>query len=127
MLEDLLKISTKLNHGQVSCTDLVKCIFNLNETDINILQSFPEDKGITSRDIAETIGKDRSTVYRSLEKLIVCKLCYKERKGKENRGFEDCYYIVPKQEILMAVEHNLDKCYSNIKKMLKNLDKNNTW
>ena len=127
MLRDLMKISAKFHQEQFSCTDLVQCIFNLNETDIKILQTFPDDTGMTSKHIAKIIGKDRSTVYRSLEKLIACKLCYKKRKGKASRGFEDRYYIVPKQEILRAVEQNLDRCYSDVKKMLDNMDKNATW
>jgi predicted transcriptional regulator len=122
-----MKISTKLHQEQFSCTDLVRCIFNLSETDIKILQTFPDDAGVTSKHIAKTIGKDRSTVYRSLEKLIACKLCYKERLGKANRGFEDWYYLVPKQEILKEVEYNLDKCYSDVKKMLKQLDADAIW
>ena len=122
-----MKLSTKLHREQFGCADLVKCVFDLSETDINILQNLPEDDGITSKHMAKIIGKDRSTVYRSLEKLITCQLCFKERKGKADRGFEDWYYLVPKQEILRVIEHNLDECYADVKKMLKQLDTDAAW
>ena len=74
MLEKLSEISTKLDYDKVSCVDLVRCIFSLNETDILILKSIPENEGKNINDITKDVKKDRSTIHRSLEKLISCKI-----------------------------------------------------
>ena len=123
MLEKLSQISTKLDCDNLSCVDLVRCIFSLNDTDILILRSIPEHEGRNIKDITKIIKKDRSTIHRSLEKLVSCNICYKERKSGKNRGFIDYYYTIPEKELLRRAEKNLDNCYLKIKTMLKEFDK----
>ena len=123
MLEKLSEISTKLDYNKVSCVDLVRCIFSLNETDILILKSIPENEGKNINDITKDVKKDRSTVHRSLEKLISCNICYKERKSGKKRGFVDYYYSIPEKVLIKRAEKNLDECYLKIKKMLRDLEK----
>ena len=88
-----------------------------------MLQSISKANGKTIIEITKTLKKDRSTVHRSLEKLVTCNLCYKERKSGKNRGFVDYYYIIPEKEVLKKAEENLDRCYSNIKQMLRDVEK----
>jgi predicted transcriptional regulator len=122
MLKKLAQISTKLDYDKLSCVDLVRCIFSLNDTDILILKSIPEYEGRNIKDITKIIKKDRSTIHRSLEKLVSCNICYKERRSGENRGFIDYYYTIPEKELLRKAEKNLDDCYLKIKKMLRELE-----
>ena len=123
MLEKLFQISTKLDCENINCVDLVRCIFNLNETDILILKSIPENEGRSIKDITNIIKKDRSTIHRSLEKMVSCNICYKERKSGKNRGFIDYYYAISEKELIRRAEKNLDDCYIKIKKMLSELKK----
>ena len=122
MLEKITEISAKIEHGELTCFDFIRCVFNLKETDIYVLQSISKAKGKTINEITKTLKKDRSTVHRSLEKLVTCNLCYKERKSGKNRGFADYYYIIPEKEILKKAEKNLDRCYLNIKKMISEVE-----
>jgi predicted transcriptional regulator len=122
MLEKLSQISTKLDCDKLSCVYLVRCIFSLNDTDILILKSIPENEGRNINDITKIIKKDRSTIHRSLEKLVSCNICYKERKSGKNRGFIDYYYAIPEKELLRRAEKNLDNCYLKIKTMLRDLE-----
>jgi predicted transcriptional regulator len=84
MLEKITEISVKLEYGEFTCFDFIRCVFNLNETDIYVLQSISKGNGKTIIEITKTLKKDRSTVHRSLEKLVTCNLCYKERKSGKN-------------------------------------------
>ena len=124
MLEKISEISVKLDFGEFTCSDFIRCVFNLNETDIRVLQSISGDTGGTVNEITQAIKKDRSTIHRSLEKLVACNLCYKERKGRKNRGFVDYYYNIPENEALKKAEKNLDRCYIKIKQMLRDVKKN---
>ena len=125
MIEKIPQLSLKAESGNFKCADLVKCVFNLSITDMNILRLFSETDGKTIKDITKEIKKDRSTVHRSLEKLISCKLCYKERKSGKNRGFVDYYYKIPNQEIYKKAEFYLDQCYIKIKELIKENSKKN--
>jgi predicted transcriptional regulator len=123
MLEKISEISAKLEYGEFTCFDCIRCIFNLNDTDIRVLQSFSGKNGKTIIEITKTLKKDRSTIHRCLEKLVALKLCYKERKAGKNRGFVDYYYVIPEKEVLKKAEENLDKCYKNIKLMLRDVNR----
>ena len=125
MLERLTEISAKLDYGKFTCFDFIRCIFKLNETDIRVLQSLPGKNGITISELTDALRKDRSTIHRSLEKLVACNLCYKERKTGKKRGFVDNYYIIPEKEVLYKAEENLDRCYTKIKQMLRDVENEN--
>jgi predicted transcriptional regulator len=118
MLEKISEISAKLDYGEFTCFDCIRCIFNFNDTDIKVIQLFSGKNGKTVNEITKTLKKDRSTIHRSLEKLVACNLCYKERKTGRKRGFIDYYYVIPEKEILKKAEDNLDRCYKNIKQIL---------
>lgn len=124
MLDEILKLSTKVDSEKIdSCDSIIKCVFNLSNTDLQILQSFHNDEGLTVKELTHKIGKDRSTIQRSLEKLITCRICYKEKKSGKPRGFIYHYYRIPIKEILVKIDKNLDECYLNIKKTLNQFEK----
>ena len=123
MLDKIMEVSGKIDIDRFDCFELVKCVFNLNNTDLMILQSFPKNnQGITINELTKIIGKDRSIIYRSLEKLTSCQICYKERRSGKSRGFVDIYYRIPLKDIFKKAEENLDTCYSNIKKIIAELE-----
>ena len=122
MLENIIGLSTKLDFDDFDCYEIVKCIFNLNNTDVQILQSFGKNQGMTVNEFTKKIGKDRSIIYRSLEKLISCKICYKERRSGKKRGFVDCYYRIPMKDIFKMTEEHLDRCYMKIKKIISEME-----
>lgn len=124
MLEKILEISTRSDADDFTCFDLIRCVFNLNETDIRVLGSI-DNKNKTIAELSTTLQKDRSTVHRSLEKLMTCNLCYKQRKSGKNRGFLDFYYSIPEHEILAKAEKNLDSCYKKMKLILHELKTDN--
>lgn len=125
MLENIVGVSTKIDFDTIDCYDIVKCIFNLNNTDLKILRSFYSDKGMTINQLTRKIGKDRSIIYRGLEKLMACKLCYKDRRSGKKRGFIDYYFRIPLKEIFKITEENLDHCYLKIKKLMKEIEELN--
>ena len=123
MLEKITEISTKVEYGNFTCFDFIRCIFNLNDTDVRVLQTFNGNNGKTVNEITKILKKDRSTIHRCLEKLVACNLCYKERKTGKNRGFVDYYFVIPEKVVLKRAEENLDRCYKNIKNMLRDVEK----
>ena len=124
MLDEIQKLSIKVDSEKINnCYSIIKCVFNLSNTDLEILQSFQEDNGLTIKELTNKIGKDRSTIQRSLEKLISCRLCYKERKSGKPRGFVYYYYRIPIKEILQHIDQNLDECYQKIKNIITHFEK----
>ena len=48
------------------CKDLVQCAFSLNEFEIEVYKSAAAHGPIRADDLADRMGRDRSTVYRAL-------------------------------------------------------------
>ena len=122
MLQDFPAITFKIDDESFTCYDLVKCMFRLSETEINILKSFEEGEGLTAQEVGDRLKRDRATAYRSLEKLVSIGLIYKERRGREGRGYSNFYIKVARKDILRKAEKRLDKCYTAIKTALMNAE-----
>ena len=118
MIEDLPNISAKLGDGTFTCMDLVRCMYNLNDTEITILRMLEEGEGVTAGEAARSICRDRSTTYRGLEKLVAAGLVYKERRGGRTRGYTNVYRRIPVVEIYRRTEAELDRCYRRLKEVL---------
>lgn len=121
MIEEM-SILARMGPENMECAEIIKCVYNLSDTDVKALDSLLDDEGIRASDVAEKIGKDRSTAHRSLEKLVACGMCSKERRAGHPRGFANYYQRIPNQELLKKTEQKLDACYRNVKKILKELD-----
>jgi predicted transcriptional regulator len=119
MPDEFTPLSALADLEDMGCDDVVKCIFNLTQTDLAILNALSEKNEKSAGDVAEAVGKDRSTAHRSLEKLVSCGLCYKERKSGKPRGYINVYRRIPEGRIYKKADENLDKCYARIKAVLK--------
>jgi predicted transcriptional regulator len=122
MLDDLPTVSTKIDQGTFTCNDLLKCVFNLSETDIAILNMLSETHPLTAHQVGKSIKKDRSSSYRGLEKMVSCGLIYKERRGGTPRGSINVYFRIPQKELYKKAEQILDRCYTKIKKTLSTMN-----
>ncbi len=120
MPEDFTPLAAMADMDKLGCQDVVRCIFNLTGTDLAVLDSLSENEDRTAQEVADTLKKDRSTAHRSLEKLVSCGLCYKERKAGNPRGFTNVYRRIPDKKLYKKAEENLDKCYARVKAVLRN-------
>ena len=121
MLENFGQL-TKMDPESLTCIDIVKCLHNLTDTDIQVLDVLLSTGGLTAAQIGEAVGKDRSTAHRSLEKLVSSGVCYKEKHSGSPRGYSYHYHRVSMKEIFKKAEQNLDVCYAKVKKALKKAD-----
>jgi len=97
------------------CEDMIRCVFDLNDLDIQIYKKLKKKEEVRADLIAKEIGKDRSTVYRSLQKLTCCGICDKHTKKIEKGG----YYHTYKCNDILKTKQNLEKCIDNWYKQMK--------
>lgn len=105
------------------CEDVIKCVFELNESDIQTYKKLKKTGKTRADDLAEIIGKDRSTVYRSLQKLTCCGVCSKHTKKIDKGGYYHIYHCNDLKETKQKLEKHIDSWYNQMKQTLKNLDK----
>ncbi len=80
---------------------ILACLFDLSPLDIdvyNYLDSRKNREGEVA-EIARRIGRDRSAVQRSLQKLVSLDLCQRVKVSGRGRGYKYVYKLYPNSEI----------------------------
>ena len=111
----------KLNN-KICCDDVLKCVFDLNNLDIDVYNKLKKFGEMRADELAKKINKDRSTVYRSLQKLACCNLCLKETKNIGRGGYYHIYRWNNISEAKKELEECIDKWYKQMKNTLKEIE-----
>lgn len=81
--------------------ELLKTVFNLSGREIDVLMALCDEE-LSVQEIAEEIGRDRSTVQRYLDGLRKTGLIERSRNGRKH------LYRVDRSELREQVQHELD-------------------
>lgn len=103
---------------EITCQDLIKCVFDLNKLDNEIYGALKKTGKSTTNELAKKLHKERSTVYRSLQKLTLCGLCEKQSRKIQTGGYYYIYSIVEISTALQKVEICVDNWYNVLKKKI---------
>lgn len=105
----------------IKCDEAIKCIFNLNTLDINIYKKLKQIGPTQAKNLANHLNKERSTVYRSLQKLTNCGICKKKVKTLPQGGYYHIYHCCSIEHLRRNAEECLEKWYSDLKNTLNSL------
>jgi predicted transcriptional regulator len=100
---------------KICCDEVIKCIFDFNNLDINIYKTLIEEGEISAKDLANKLKKERSTVYRSLQKLTNCGLCLKIT----NKILAGGHYHTYKSIEPKLAKKKIESCINNWYKIMK--------
>jgi len=89
-----------------TCKDLVQCAFSLNDFEVEVYRRLLEMGPSRADELAESIGRDRSTVYRSLQKLMSCGVVHRETRSIERGGYFHIYIPISKE----MMREKLNRC-----------------
>lgn len=112
------KILTKAS----SCQDVIKCAFNLNDFELLVYKKLSEQGASSANSLAAALGKERSTVYRALQKLVACGMCYRETKAIERGGYYHLYTAIDRKELRRKLEECVNNWYSQILDAISKFD-----
>ncbi len=108
--------------GAESCTDLVRCMYNLTELDMEALGLLLREGPAKAEDLAERLGRDRSTVYRSLQKMVSCQIVTKDVRNLDRGGYYHVYSSTPRQLIRDRLEHCIEEWHSRMMALMAHFD-----
>ncbi len=103
----------------ISCEEVIKCVLDISEEGWNIYHFLEHEGPLRVDKVGDFLGKDRSTAYRELQKLINCGICYKEPTNIKEGGYYFLYYSRPVDEIKRETERCLDATYSQLKRAIQ--------
>jgi predicted transcriptional regulator len=102
-----------------TCHDLVQCAFSLGEFEVGVYYNLIEGGPLRADELASKIGKDRSTVYRALQKLMTCGMVYRETKSIERGGYYHVYKAISKDMLRGRLEKCVDDWYLHMQDVLR--------
>jgi predicted transcriptional regulator len=68
----------KILAGEATCKDIVKCMYRLSDFELAIYKRIAKQGPMKPDDLAPVLKKDRSTIYRALQKLVAAGLAFRE-------------------------------------------------
>ena len=109
------------SNRDICCDDVIKYIYNLNKLDIKLYKALCEKKELRTNELAKNIKKERSTVYRSLQRLSNCGLCIKKTKTLPKGGYYHIYSAIEKEDIKKDLETCIEEWSQKMKETLEEL------
>ena len=79
-----------------SCRDIVQCAFNLNDFEVEVFRAAASHGPLRADELADRMGRERSGVYRALQKLLSCGMCLRETRSLEKGGYYHVYSAIDK-------------------------------
>lgn len=114
----IMKMSTLINTKIACCADLLEFVYNLTKTDILVLYSLSPGKWVRTKDIAQYVSREESTVYRSLQRLNGLKLVLKDYRIIPEGGYYYEYTLNDTEEIRKLISTNIDEMTVRMKSLL---------
>ncbi len=105
----------------ICCNDVIQCVFDLNELDIKSYKKLKETEGVQATDLADMLKKERSTIYRSLQRLVCSGLCIKKTKTLKKGGYYHIYSPITNKEAKEKINRCIDDWYKKMKETIKEL------
>lgn len=110
-------------HESICCRDVIQSVFELNKLDLDVYKKLKEMKGSRADILAKKMSKERSTIYRSLQRLTSCKLCTKKTRTIETGGYYHTYSCNDPKQVRKEIESCIDDWYKLMKNTLKDFEK----
>jgi predicted transcriptional regulator len=101
-----------------TCKDLVQCAFSLNDFEVSVYRKLLDIGPSRADEVAEAMGRDRSTVYRSLQKLMSCGVVHRETRSIERGGYFHIYTPIGKDLLKEKLEHCVEEWHMGMLEML---------
>jgi predicted transcriptional regulator len=105
--------------------DLFIYIYDLSPLDLDILFLLIKNKKAMSlEDIVKEIDRDKSTVFRSLQKLVTLGICFKETKTIKEGGYYHVYSSIDVKAFKIQTEKKVKELEASFHRLLRKFEDN---
>ncbi len=117
-------ISLKQITKTLDCKSILQCFFGLNSEDIRVYEALT--MGFEKiEDISRFVGKKENSVYKSLQRLLISGIAYREKRVIEGGGYYFAYKAMPKEVVAKEIEMMLNELCEKVKSLMRDfLDSN---
>ena len=114
-----------LTRMNATVKDLFIQLYDLSTLDLEILFmliSKKNDEPMTLDQISKEADRDRSTTFRSLQKLVTLGLCIKDTKTIKEGGYYHVYSVVDMETFKMETERRVRDLQKSLERLLKKFE-----
>ena len=115
-----------LTRMNATVKDLFIQLYDLSPLDLDILFKLiskkNDDKPMTLDDVSKEADRDRSTTFRSLQKLVSLGLCVKETKTIKDGGYFHVYSVVDVETFKKETERKVKDLQKSLDRLLKKFE-----
>lgn len=99
----------------LECEGLLECLYELNDLDRECFVLLSEaGERLTIDEIADRVDRERSTAYRSVQRLLDAGLVQKEQINYDKGGYYHVYTITDPDSIANSMQQQLNDWYAQI-------------
>jgi predicted transcriptional regulator len=98
-----------------SCQDLVQCAYSLNVFEVEVYEQLLRTGPVNANELADLMGKDRSTVYRALQKMMTCGMVFRETRSIPRGGYFHVYKAISRAELREKLQGCVDNWYTKMR------------
>ncbi|MFB6194612.1 MAG: helix-turn-helix domain-containing protein [Haloplanus sp.] len=103
----------------MECESLLECFHDLKSIDKQVFELLNEsDEPLTVDELAERIDRERSTAYRSVQRLIQAGFLEKEQRNYEQGGYYHVYQPRDADEIAQEMQRMLNDWYAKMGQLI---------
>ena len=106
----------------MKCKEALKNLFDIDDSEIAIYRILLKGEKKVN-EIGEIMGKERSTIYRHLQKLIKCGMVGRERKIMDGGGYYYVYRATPPDELKKWLIKCIDRWQREMREAVKKIEK----
>lgn len=101
----------------LKCT--LKCAFDITCFDMEVYTTLLKKSPATVEDLAELLGKDKSTVYKSLQKLLEKGLVERDYRILRSGGYRYLYKPIPFEEFKAKMMKAMEQWAKSLTEFIK--------
>jgi len=114
---------SEMLRSDMECEGLFECFHGLKPLDKECFQTLVRyDQPLTIDEIASEIDRERSTSYRSIQRLLDSGLVEKQQRNYEHGGYYHVYRPVGSDEITEEMQQMLNAWYAKMGQLLQQFE-----
>lgn len=104
----------------MECEGLLECIHGLKELDREVyLTLINADGGLTVDEIADKVDRERSTAYRSIQRLVQNGLAQKEQINYQSGGYYHEFHPTDPDKVAEEMQRMLNDWYAKMGQLIQ--------
>ncbi|MGM0606153.1 MAG: helix-turn-helix domain-containing protein [Halobacteriota archaeon] len=119
----MAKSVTEMLNNDMECEGLLECFHGLKLLDKECFQVLVRyDEPLTVDEIAEEVDRERSTTYRSIQRLLKAGLVEKDQLNYEQGGYYHVYHATESDAVTDEMQNMLNAWYAKMGQLLQEFE-----